>query len=264
MKRVLIFTMNKVLIASGDSFTAPAASMSSWAYDKDIIFWPELLAEKLEMDCINVGKGGVGNEFIYNSMVDALSQTDNVGLAICLWSHFDRWDFGDWSFKVNPKSKNPFRGYGSPELAKSHQKVLDALFETELVDSEYNLRKSIRWFKAFQNFCLCNDISFLQAGAFYPLEHNADASINSKLIKSMFMHPLYDSIKTENFLGWPIISRIGGFSMSNQLTWAEGYATIPKNLGDSKYRIGNGDYHPNQAGHDLISEIFYDQWLKRY
>ena len=72
----------KILIASGDSWTGG----TYWDKPNSYPYWPEILADKLNMDYINVGRGGKGNEFIYNKMVDTLcvTKTKRVGVAICL------------------------------------------------------------------------------------------------------------------------------------------------------------------------------------
>ena len=34
--------------------------------------WPELVAKKLDMDCINLGQSGAGNEYIYFTLLDEI------------------------------------------------------------------------------------------------------------------------------------------------------------------------------------------------
>ena len=50
--------MRKLLIASGCSFTKNKF--------QDLKFWPELLAEKLDMDFVNLGRGGASNQYIHD------------------------------------------------------------------------------------------------------------------------------------------------------------------------------------------------------
>mgnify|MGYP007000298305 len=56
--------MKKILLASGCSFT-DKNWISDFHPEIDTSFpkWPELLAKKLDMECINLGKSGSGNEF---------------------------------------------------------------------------------------------------------------------------------------------------------------------------------------------------------
>ena len=62
--------MKKILLVSGCSFTT---NKYESAHHPDLVAdwpkWPELLAKKLNMNCINVGQSGAGQEYIYNSLV---------------------------------------------------------------------------------------------------------------------------------------------------------------------------------------------------
>ena len=90
----------KLLITSGCSWTAGSSRMNQK------YVWPIILSKKLDMDCVNVGKGGVGNEYIYNRIIDKLCTTKRIGLAICLWTDFDRWDFYSSTFQLQPKFRH--------------------------------------------------------------------------------------------------------------------------------------------------------------
>ena len=101
--------MQKILIASGDSWTIIGINQTLTRIGRNF-------TDKLNMDYINFGRGGKGNEFIYNKMVDALcvTKTKRVGLAICLWSKFDRWDLCKWTFRSpginDPQAHYPLHG----------------------------------------------------------------------------------------------------------------------------------------------------------
>ena len=59
----------KKLIVSGCSFTenyAKTIGLKEWPN------WPELLADSLGMELINLGKSGQGNEYIYSSLLDTV------------------------------------------------------------------------------------------------------------------------------------------------------------------------------------------------
>ena len=219
---MLLFSKSsKKLISSG----------CSWTYQrKNKTNWPEHLAAKLEMEHINVGKAGSGNEGIYQRMVDVLSSTKNIGLAVCLWSNSNRWDFYNKSF-----SPRVF-----PEELKKY------------ADSKYNLEKSLRWFNAFQNFCECNDIPFIQAQGIYPINSSfwEDDKDRISQIKCMIDYPIYNYIKRNTFLGWPIFKEIGGFTMSDKL--------------NKSLRVSEIDTHPNEKGHKYLAEIFYKHYKLVY
>ena len=165
----------KILLVSGDSFTAGSAKIGQ------TYVWPDVLADKLDMQCVNVGRGGVGNEFIHNMMIDAMCEYENkIGLAICFWSMFERWDFYGKTFLLYP---NTF--HNEPEL----------------------LKKSVRYIHSFQNHCEFYKLPYLQMQAFEPTE---------TITKDIFDIPQFDKINSK-FIGWPMYQEIGGYHMSDKL-----------------------------------------------
>ena len=97
----------KKLVVSGCSWTAGTISRDKNGkpffltddtknVNSEFTLWPEYLGEMLNMDEINVGFGSIGNEFIYNNIVDELSSTKDVGLAVTCWSGHVRWDFNSF------------------------------------------------------------------------------------------------------------------------------------------------------------------------
>ena len=244
-KKLLAVGSRKVLIASGDSWTGG----SGYKQKKDPFpYWPEVLANKLDMDFINVARGGKGNEFIYNHMIDTLCTTKRIGLSICLWSHFDRWDFFQWTFNVNPDKLYPLKGV-HPESAKRHQKVMDAIFEHGgLADGVHNLLKSVRWYHAFQNHCELHNIPYLQMQAFHPTSNS--------VMKEFLDSSQLDLIDDSKFIGWPMYRELGGKTIWNMLDEVDPEQT--------RLRISKEDLHPNDKGHDYIAEILYDKYKEIY
>ena len=167
--------MSKILITSGDSFTEGANK------------WPSVLAKKLDMKCLNVALGGKGNESIHNNMMDILCNTSKrkIGLVICLWSEFVRWDFFGQAFRLYPNNYHK-----QPDL----------------------IQKSVRYIHSFQNHCELYKLPYLQAQAFHPTG-NRDRDDAKFLLDT----PQFDHINSK-FLGWPIFKELGGFSGDHWLT----------------------------------------------
>ena len=165
----------KLLITSGCSWTAG----SSRIHQKYV--WPIILAKKLDMDCVNVGKGGKGNEFIYSSLIDKLCTCKNLGLTICMWSNFDRLEYFDRTVRTYPNFRS---------------------------GQFNNLYKSIRYIHAFQNHCELNKIPFLQTQGIFPTQECDKEFLDS---------PQFDLIDRKKFIGWPMYSELGGSIMSNKL-----------------------------------------------
>ena len=88
--------MRKKLIVSGCSFTtnnfrSSAYPLQTFNFKK----WPELLAEKLDMDLVNLAFSGAGNRFVLSTLTDAIIRTpkEEIGLVIAAWSQSNRDDY---------------------------------------------------------------------------------------------------------------------------------------------------------------------------
>jgi len=179
----MLKSSRKKLIVSGDSFTFGSNQRNHDGSIKNsqTYVWPDILAEKLDMECVNLGEGGTGNEKIHNKMFDELCHPKDIGLAICMWSSFDRWDFYDFSFRV---------------YLQRHWDLLS------------KMKKSLRYFHSFQTQCEHKNVDYLQVQAFYPTE---------SLIKGYLNIPHFDHINSKTFLGWPIYEELGGYQISTKL-----------------------------------------------
>ena len=269
MKKVLTSMntkMTKWLVASGDSWTAGTSIKDKngkavfWVggeqdlskyVNRKFPLWSEVLAKKLGMHCLNVGRGGAGNEFIYNRMIDTLVAKKNIGLAVSFWSHFDRWDFIKHSFRINPDDDNPFSSSTPKYLKIKRQEVLDVIYKHDMADGMWNFKKSLRWMLAFQNHCESFKIPYIQAETFYPTHDRLLVVEQKNYPRLLIENPIYDYIKEENFIGWPIFYELGGFTIGDKISLA--------------LRVDPPiDNHPNEEGHKLIAEIFYEHYKVLY
>ena len=259
----------KKLVVSGDSWTAGIWPTSKDGVSRFLIddtkpvdfkfpHWPDYLGDMLNMDVINVGFAGRGNEFIYNSIVDKLSITKDIGFAVACWSDHLRWDFnssgnpilGDGrpflrkTLSIDPSNPNPFENWHNRSVALELQPIIDMFLERKLTTTEHNFFKTLRWYNAFQNYCECNDISYLQCSAFNTLSDD--------IISLMLDHPIFYKMKEDHFCGWPMFVQIGGFNLSDKLNEVD---PEMRNL-----RVSDEDPHPNTKGHKVIAELLYKQY----
>ena len=88
------------LVAFGCSFTWGCGLSDVWNVEKNKgIFnqgpskyaWPQVLADKLNLECINLGIPGASNKEIWYNIVNAEFENDDI--IIILWSHFNRYCF---------------------------------------------------------------------------------------------------------------------------------------------------------------------------
>lgn len=79
----------KLLIASGCSYTDQHLSFYK---QNDIITWPALVALDLGVECLNVACGGAPNDYICNSVQDAVFDNyDRDIIVMVLWTSSNRW-----------------------------------------------------------------------------------------------------------------------------------------------------------------------------
>ena len=159
------------MITSGCSFTESIRPNQEKS-------WADYLAEKLGKKLTNYGKGGAGNEYIYNSVVDNL----DTDLVVVMWSCFDRWDFHKGSFElpyliedggtvprkdelVNTSTGEFENTYLADENIAELSKVM---LKNNLDDREYQIKKTLRWMVSLQHICEQKNISLIQCLAFGP------------------------------------------------------------------------------------------------
>lgn len=227
--------MKKLLIVSGDSWT-DENFISSFHPEIDCSWpkWPEILAKKLDMDCINLGKCGAGNEYIYSSLLDILQKTnkEDVGLVIAAWS-------------TAPRRCYSYKGRWTNDMID------------EKGDLNYWIEKSIRYYKSFEilmdslklPYLHFQMISLYKSYVYY-MYHKKYPSYISKPAHDTKIMALKNLLNTsyqfnDKFLGWPTDEDIGGF-------------TIDQNIVESNNKISELDLHPNSVGQEQIAEFIYE------
>ena len=159
--------------------------------------WPEILAEKLGMKCVNLCKCGAGQEYIYSSISDYLQKTpkEEIGQVIAAWSTAPRRCFqikNRWS-----NDRKDMRG-----------------------DIAYWTERSIRYQYAFQNLMEQTQLPYLHfqmislyRGHLWELRKKIDKNKVEEMRKSVL-----DTIKNtpykfnDKFINWPGDDELGGYT----------------------------------------------------
>jgi len=107
--------------------------------DTDWPKWPEILAEKLGMECVNLCRCGAGQEYIYSSLCDYIQKTpkEEIGQVIAAWSTAPRRDYSTKDRWTN--DRQDIRG-----------------------DLKYWVERSIRYQYAFQTLMEYEKLPYLQ------------------------------------------------------------------------------------------------------
>ena len=221
--------MRKVLLVSGCSYT-DKTFRSDFHPNIDTGWpkWPELLGKKLDMDVVNYGYCGSGNEYIYSSLLDHLTSNPikDIGLVIPGWSRVPRRDFNVGDRKYNIRWDN----HG---------------------DMKYFMMRSLRYYYSLQEVCKSLKVPYKQIHILDPyesavVEQNELFNMTREdAMKEFMSSSYYDKIDEKNFIGWPIESKLGGFC-----AWDK--------LDADKHFISEIDRHPNRQGQEIIAELIYE------
>lgn len=266
----------KKLIAIGDSFTDDAWLTCRMGEEYNFTVWPTLLAEKLGMECVNLGKSGMGQEYMVAKLLDILISEKNIGLVVIMWSEWQRIDFetqpSRW-YSLHPhrnqnkeNEKFPMNLEGRKTLLKYYNTVASTM-------------KNLRQFLISQE--MIKDIPYLMIQGpsallieepfSYPLYLNPESNLcdpiwqnalevvkkNRKTaIQQTINSSIGDRINEDNFIGWPIWPEVGGYDVSNMLDKIDPERT--------RLRISYSDSHPNEEGHKIISQKIYDTYARIY
>ncbi len=267
--------MRKILLVSGDSFTDPnhhsAANPNlhfSW------LRWPELLAKKLDMDVINLGRSGSGNKYIYSSLHDFIikhpkkyngkyyydkynNYKDRIGLVIPAWSQSFRNDYQLYSY-----------GQWKNDRVKQSGDLINWVEE------------SLRYYVGLQTLCEHKNLPYIQC-QMIPLyldflrglaptpQRQMTLSAEMKDMDEESLIYQGDKIKDEevifkrileydkvinhsNFIGWPIARELGGFPLNIKLFHTPEW--------ESDCIVSENDTHPNEKGHMVIAEYLFNYY----
>ena len=258
-----VFSKRKKLIVGGCSYTDNYALKGGFG---EFSIWGKLLADKLNMELVNVGRCGFGNKAIYTTLIEKMIVEKNIGMVIAMWSEFQRTSYynrlgpgaGRKSYWVcfHPQRELLF----NKERTKS---ILSKVLHDNFFDNiEGGVVESLSCMFAFQTFCENQNIPYLQIQGSYPLAGDLrqwrDHTKQKEICKYMIDSPYMKVIDDKHFLGWPTSHYIGG--------WCWDYLLDSEDEDRVKYRIGGktGDTHPNGAAHEFITGIIYDGYKKIY
>ena len=240
--------MRKILLVGGDSFS----DQNYVGYPKDMITWPTLLAEKLDMKLVCVAQSGGGNEQIYSSILDWICENgpDNVGMVIAGWSKCERMD---WEISLK-------RGWCNTRLSPKGnifswiRKSIRNFYSLQILCDHFNIP-----LKQFQMISLF--AKYVAEYTIHPTVFNTDyKSKRLDCVNYILQSPQFNLIDESKFIGWPIFDEQGGFVVSDVVMYKnlKSYDKLAGEKVNLEYTISDQDFHPNQKGHNLLSEFIYE------
>ena len=272
----------KKLIVSGCSYSDNYATREGIG---DFKVYGQLLAEKLDMELVNVAQCGFGNKGIFTTVTDSMlsdKPKKDVGLVIAQWSEWQRVD-GYIEVKQMPTHKaygfNPWRSFLPERVildAEWHEMYFkdtskkDTLqYEVSSVLQKHGLnsikggfKDTLNYMYSFQSICEVNNIPYLQFQGTGPLSRKGEpqhSEQHQKLYNLIIDSPYLDRME-KTFIGWPIMELE---FFPKHIKKRSKYFSFDSLL-EPDERISEEDTHPNGKGHEMMAERLYDAYKELY
>ena len=250
----------KKLIAIGCSFTEHAQRDINHKKIYPFDVWSQHLADKLDMECVNLAHGGMGNEYISAKLIDVIlsEKKEDIGLVVLMWSGWQRMDF---NYNPNRNILHDVKsGWVSlfPHKDTSSLEIYPMNCEGRIVLLKYNntvsvTMKSLRHFLIAQK--LLEDIPYLMIQGVHPI-WGGDERRGLLWLQTFLNSKIFDEIDEKKFIGWPIMQELGGYSVTNMLDKLDPERT--------QLRISKENSHPSGEGHKIIAQEIYNAYEKIY
>ena len=154
--------------------------------------WPVLLANKLNKNLVNEGRGGAGNDFIVKKTIQAVSKY-KPELVVIAWTSFGRKEFADehGPYTVCPGSGKSVFG-SDPKLSYRIDLVkYITLYNNELYEYRCWLRQVI----LLQSFLQNHKIDYIMCNVFDNQNRFEEFCKDNQ--------GYYELIDKDRFIGWP-------------------------------------------------------------
>ncbi len=270
--------MKKILLVAGCSYSNDRFR-SVHHPDLDVSWpkWPQLLAEKLDMQLINLSESGAGQEYIYSNLIDKLQTIDHskIGLVMAAWSTAPRRDYQTESLYLKNK-----------KWTYKNDMVQNIKWTNDMYDSKgcmhYWIDRSLRYYYSLQMVCENLKLPYRQFQMIdlfkgylwqelirrrtkdWPEDHTKQVPIlnkaadltkeeqdwkekQEKIYLAQIHNSPYYEIINNNFIGWPTDKRLMGFNISEMA------------LEEDTDRISKIDLHPNELGQKKLAKFIYEK-----
>ena len=257
----------KLLIVGGDSWSDP----NDPCYKKHNIrkIWPDVVADFLDVDIINISKGGAGNSFIHGQIIDAIEDNyDRDIIVMANWSQAIRivpyeMLLAQLTFNVHMPVLEPPFGPAKDNC----QKTLRHLFQLHVDHPDhYFMEKEEFWLKVanvslrdiylLNEYCKLRDIPILHhralptlVGIEWILKPEIDFKLREDVLEVCKQNQYYQKIlEFDNVIG-------------NSNFFEKGSSCFELY---HKYFLTLEEKHPNESGHQLIAHSFINKYIELY
>lgn len=266
-----------ILLAAGCSYTdknflsqddsIPDSERGGWPA------WPEIMSNKLNLECVNIGLSGVGNDHIFNKIIDSLNfYRDRIDTIAILWTGAERQNFFSWrlnaaaelNINLDETIAHPpaFEwldeiGIGNVNVKYWTSKGFDRATYSWIVNNYVcKLSAIIKLAEVYGvKLLMMQGVSVLDFWTYDRLFKQGKITAKPNpglLLKNFVKNPtIYELEKNkEKIIGWPIFDLLGGFCFDSVI--------------ESKNKVSKNDGHPNANGQKHIADLFLDRYNSVY
>lgn len=274
----------KILLACGCSYT----DKNYISFDKEIPedqqggwkFWPEIMAEDLGLQCLNVARSGRGADYIFNETVKQITTYgDRIDTVAVLWSGSDRTSF--YSYDFNPLVEidddpswvnkdgtkyDPFSWMDDIGIGKVNRNFWKSVHFNKNIYYQMMENQLIKMV-ALLDLCISKNIKLVmgqgliffnyhtlenmyQAGRLHERAYLSSQEVFDYLFKNPFFPYLEKNKKY--IIGWPFSEKFGGTTFDHIRFEKE------------QYFISARDRHPNAACQKLWAGYFIERHKQLY
>lgn len=279
-KSIMLKSSRKKLIAIGCSYTEHYLfSNQSPDVNFDFPRWPEHLSNMLDMECVNLGSSGSGNDQILAKTLDVVLNEKNIGLIVLMWSEWQRIGFQRRKSWNKWRHVNPRDTEGLNKFILENQNVFHATRNTlrTFIHAE-KLLKDLPYIFIQGTFNMSlystTELETIDCSVGGPNETLDFYKVNDsrrmaakEIIESPYINYIEKNIGNK-FIGWPIMNEIGGYCIDHILDEASPHdkpgRSGRRRIGGGEFRISKTDPHPNAVGHKFIADFLYDKYKEIY
>mgnify|MGYP003109983389 CR=1 FL=1 len=260
-------SFRKLLIVGGDSWSDPDDPGYREFNVKKI--WPEMVADFLDYDIINISKGGAGNSYIHGQIIDAIEANSNRSIVVMVnWSQAIRLSLfelqlAQLTFNVHmPKLTGKF----ARKKIEIQNHIRELIHWHVYHPEKFHLSEEELWLKTanislrdiylLDQYCKTRNIPILHHRALHPLigiewilKPRVDFELRDRVLEVCKQNQYYQKIlKFKNIVGHPNFFEKGSscFDLYH------------------KYFLSPDELHPNESGHQLIAHSFINKYIELY
>ena len=197
--------------------------------------WPELISDRFDSILYNKAECGVGNYYIFNTLLDTLSTFNKFDLIVIMWSDIKRIDdeFG-FEDKLHYRTKYSHFDYKSYQFISRTRLTSRLFYLTNILSQKFNTPI---------------------------IQCSGCGNVHHSIIESQY----FDLIDTKYMLGWPFNKKLNGMIMSDVFNKDEIFGDV-SNINQSWKVDGDlvkYDRHPNEKGHQKMAKIIGDYIVEK-